>query len=394
MARRMTTIKEISQRQGTAFHEACYDEGHSKILRKTFDSTEIWDLPAPYVCCGNVKDVVIFGGTYLYSSDDAYVFHCQSFQNELNQRFAGLVQTFIDGRRDRLYANIVEQECIFLGGTWSEPTETGLSHLTVGANFGHFIFEYLNRLVIFEMFGIGRDLPVVVYENLPKPWLGFLELAGIARERIITVPIAEPPAYRNAWVSSSCHYRDLKGRWRYWAAGQHWLRFRVLSSIGGPRLAERRRLFLGRGDARWRRIVNEAEVIALLRLYGFESVDMAALTAREQVEIVSGAEFMICALGAGTIMSSFAPEHCINILLAPRDVGLGLWGGLGSAMALRQVHERIDCDHVEAPGQFRDNGFGFNEVSDYRVDLDVLRRKVEDMVRLVASGQRRNPLLL
>ena len=204
---------------------------------------------------------------------------------------------------------------------WTEPTSGGLSHEIYGPNFGHFIFEYLNRLAIFDHYGLTAKLPVVIYQEIPERWAEFLDLLGISKDRIIRVPIVKAPAYRKVWVSSACHYRDAAGKFHFWTAGLHWLRFRMFSAIGGPKLQDRRRLYLGREDATWRKIVNEGEVKQLLEKYGFEFPSMSKLNARSQIEAVSGADVIVSAAGVGSTLSHFAPEHCINIVLAPRHVG-------------------------------------------------------------------------
>ena len=101
--------------------------------------------------------------------------------------------------------------------------ECGLSHTYQPVNFGHFLFEYLNRIAIFDVCGLANKFPVVVYDNLPDKWLGFLEMMGIPRERIIRVPVDRPPAYRKVWVSSACHYRSTGGFYHMWGAGLHWM---------------------------------------------------------------------------------------------------------------------------------------------------------------------------
>ena len=267
--------------------------------------------------------------------------------------------------------------------------------MVYGPNFGHFIFEYLNRLAIFDLYGLTERLPVVVYDCVPKRWLGFLELMGVLPGRILQVPIESPPAYRKAWVSSACHYRDGAGKFRIWPSGLHWLRQRLSRAIGGPQLHKHRWLYLGRENSQWRKIVNQDQVRQALAAYGLECPEMGNLSAREQLEIISGADIVVSAAGAGSVMTHFAPEHCICILLAPRAVGTGYWGGLGASIILRQTYERLDCEVIESPDLDRPgNVGGISEVADYIVDLDLLRRVVEVSLQNVVQNQRWDALAL
>ncbi len=394
MNRKLSTVKALCAAQKNPFYEVCGDDGNVGMARRRLIENESTDLSPPYVYCGLVQDIQVFGRTFLYARDESVVFQCQSYQSYKLQGLEECLEAFIDRKRTELFKSYVEEECIFLGGMWTEPTDHGLGHVVYGPNFGHFIFEYLNRLVIFDVCGLTGKLPVVVYDTLPERWIEFITLLGVPEERLIRVPIIDTPAYRKVWVSSACHYRDTAGKFRFWAGGLHWLRFRLLSAIGGPRIQDRRRIYIGREDARWRKIVNEDAVKHLLTRYGFEFPSLAQMSARAQIEAISGADLVVSALGAGSILTHFAPEHCINLVLAPPRVGTGFWGGLGGAIFLRQPYERIDCEAIESRDGRRDSTYGVDEVADYQVDLGMLQGAVELALKHLSNNQCRDPLRL
>ena len=291
-----------------------------------------------------------------------------------------------------MFKTYIEDECIFLGGVSIEQTPEG-DLVPKSPNFGHFIFEYLNRFAIFDLYGLTHKFPIVIYETVPEHWRGFLELLGISRDRIIRIPAMETQAFRKVWVSSAPHYRGSDGQFRIWGEGLHWMHARMLAAIGGPRIGKRRRLYLGRGDAKWRRVVNEAEVKALLADYGFESPQMHLMTPREQIKTISGASVVIAAGGTNAILSHFAPQHSAHILLQPRDVGTGPWGGLGAAVFLRQIYDRIDGD-PEITDSTRPNVYGKDETSNYHVNLGELRSKVEFALRHAGDSRSDDALKL
>jgi len=277
-----------------------------------------------------------------------------------------------------------------------------LRRLSAPAAFGvHASYIYCGLLHDVHMFGrsfvYAKDDDIYVlhcqsYQNhqmsgLPDRWIGFLEMMGVARDRLIRVPITNSPAYRRAWVSSACHYRDSGGHYRIWIAGLHWMRQRIFSAIGGPQIHKHRRIFIGRADAKWRKLVNEPEIREVLTSYGFEFPALAEMSARAQIETISGADIVVAAAGAGAILTHFAPEHCAVILLAPVRVGTGPWGGMGAAAGLGQVYERIDGEPVESTHE-RANAFGTNEIADYPIDTAVLRNTVELAVKQMASGRK------
>ncbi len=393
MAGALTTIKALCAEQGSPFLELAYDDGDMEVPRRRLGAAEPLALSAAYVCAGQLNDVQVLDHTNIVTKDGRVVFHLQSSQN-INEMGLKEFQAFVAERGATFFQSYVEEECIHIGGMWTDRSNGDWYHLNNAPNFGHFIFEFPNRLACFEPFGIVGKLPVIVYEELPERWLGFIEMMGVPRHLIRRVPIVNPPAYRKAWVSSCCHYRDTKGVFRFWAAGLHWLRFKTFASIGGAPIHRRRRIYAGREGAKFRKIVNEDAVKAVLADFGFEFPLLGSMSAREQVETIAGAEIVVYAAGASCVLAHFAPEHCTTLLLAPRNIGTGFWGGVGSALVLRQVYERVDCDLVETPGVVRLNMYGNNELADFRVDVDLMRAGVEMCLQRLQNAQRRDALAL
>ncbi len=73
---------------------------------------------------------------------------------------------------------------------------------------------------------------------------------------------------------------------------------RVATACGAQR-GHPLRLYISRAGALRRRLVNEAEVMALLRPLGYEICDPAALSLREQIELFSSATHVVAPHGAG-----------------------------------------------------------------------------------------------
>jgi hypothetical protein len=389
--RALSTVQTLCEASNTPYHEACFDESHSRLIRKFLESTEQWDLRTPYVYCGLVQDAHIFGRSFVYTKSGSYVFKCQSYQSHNGFMFDECAAAYIDSRAD-LFTDYIEDECIFLGGMNVEPTPEGSSHLLPGGtNFGHFIFEYLSRLAIFDIYGLLGRLPIVMYDFIPERWIDWLVLLGIPKDRIIRISVEKAPAFRKVWISSACHYRDSDGRYRMWASGLHWSRYQAFKAVGGPRPGAKRRIYLGRGSAKWRRVVNEPEIIEMLAGYGFEFPAMHEMSPREQIEAISGAELVVAAGGANTILTHFAPEHCSIITMYPNKLmGQGLWGGLGAAILLRQLYERIDGEIVDTQQSRPINAAGEFEFADYKVDISTLKSKVETALRIILLTQYRD----
>jgi len=79
----------------------------------------------------------------------------------------------------------------------------------------------------------------------------------------------------------------------------------------------RRRLYIARGDALHRRIVNEPELVAALAQWGFATVRLAELSFDEQVRVFEDAEIVVGAHGAGLANLVFASDCAVVEIFAP-----------------------------------------------------------------------------
>lgn len=378
--RALITLQELCRLQNQPYRELMRGVRDRVDAIRDFDSAQIKHAGRPRVSVGRVSNVHIFGHTFLRTMDGKYVVERQAFQQDAIDFASTYAGRQIDTRED-LFSTWIEEECIFLGGTWYDPEPNhGIP------NFGHWLFEFMPRLAAFDM--VGAKGPVVVYDSLPARWVEFLVLAGIPRERILKIPVEHPPAFRQVWVSSCPNYMDVDGIPRLWPHGLFWLRHRVFTNMVPPvNPFAGQRIYLGRGDAKWRRVINETDVVACLKGYGFETCELSKYDAALQVRIVAGAEFIVAAAGAASTITAFAPEECLILMHAPKTVGTGMWGSAGYARMLTQVFARIDCA-VEASADSRLNESGLNEMADYSVDIAVLREKVEKGLATIKNDRR------
>lgn len=313
-----------------------------------------WPLGSPHVYCGNVRNVQFAGHSYIRQGA-TYVVDGQSFALDPERNgFEAYAQQLAQEP-----AHTFPGEHLFIGGSLYDPDP---SH--GWPNFGHFMFEYVSRLAIFDRYDL-LDRPAFVYQTIPDRWMDFLRLAGVGRFTLIDPE--RPPRYENTWTTSCPMQRAPGNHYYIWPPAVHWLRNRL---IRGVDTRKRRRVYLGRGNAKWRHIANEAEVLAALP--GFDIMNPAALTAAEQVKWMAEAEVVVCATGAGTIITQFCPEDCKIVVFRPQGSG-GMWGGWGHAMILGQNYTMIDGPTV-SNGSGRLNKSGVDETADYVVPIEQLQR--------------------
>ena len=287
--------------------------------------------------CGRLKDVVVFGRSYVTDAPGQAVFRGQSAANYDSDEWRRYYENEV--RQEPGAWPRIQEECCYIGGSMAEV-----------ANFGHFVFEYLSRLVAFDMVGALR-CPVVVHDSIPLPWLSFIELYGV--KRIIRVPRLPASRYDSVWVAACPHYNDGAGKgYALWDDGvlamHHVLRQNAVVGTDGPK-----RIFMGRGRAAHRRLLNEDEVWRDLESAGFVYPDFTGLSAAEQVRLVGSAEIIVTVGGAGSVITQWAPKNCIIIEILQKRFA-GVFGSRGFAVVLGQSFCRVPAADVGEVGMNTD----------------------------------------
>ena len=361
--RSLTTLAAHCAAQGTPYYELSARMNPWPTAALKIGGPGANRIGSPQVYVGNVRNVHVFGHTYLRHGD-TFIVDGQGFALDPDRNGFDEYAAISDNRPKVPYA--IPDECIFIGGAWHDPDP---SHGV--PNFGHFMWEYASRLAIFDRAGL-LHLPAIIYQSVPERWLDFLRLAGV--DNFIYTDPASPPNYANVWVTSCPFQRDVDNQYMAWGPAVHWLRNRLTRGVD---IRRRRRVYIGRGTSKWRHIINETEVVEFLASRGFEVVDPAAQTAATQVATMAEADVVIMAQGAGNIMSQFCPEHARVIILAPEGAG-GMWGGMAHAIVLRQSYSWLFGRRIPRDdGMKRMNRYGMDEMADFVIDVADLRAAVD-----------------
>ena len=268
-----------------------------------------------------------------------------------------------------------ERECLFLGGR---------------ANFGHFLFESLVRWSVAAKVEQTAALPVAVYDGLPARFYEFLDLIGLPEARRILVDPDLPTRFKTVWRASSPLYTAVPptgGRVvRWWPEGVRFTHDQIRHRAGLPDnaqpLSERPILYVARGPQKWRRILNEAEVIECVKKYGGTPITLDGLSAVEQVQLVGNARAMILHSGAASAVSIFAPRDCAIVEFQPPTV-MAYFGPLSYASCLGQKYGRLPCrvataEESRAAGVEVTSNYVFD--TDYWIDCNLLDSVLKGLV--------------
>lgn len=231
----------------------------------------------------------------------------------------------VDGVSIELPPNrmVVGDECVFFGGI---------------GNFGHFLFSYLLKLAALPWVPQLKDLPLAVYDSMPRRFLEFLDLLGYPAERRILIPETAVD-FKRVWLLSSPMARDVNVVPMIWPEAVWGLRI-ATAGLHRSTESDRPKLLIPRGNAQWRRVLNEHEMLAVLKKYGVESVELSKMSARDQIATVSNARLFVTTIGAASEIAAFLPPDCAVIEIVPAQMGAAL-GPVAFAATFNQPYARL-----------------------------------------------------
>ena len=350
------SLEALCQKQGQPFYRLSEGDFNKTRILKTLIDEQVLAFRMAEMYCGRLSDVVVFGKSYVADLKGSAVFLNQSHRNYFHQEFADYYQKeILEETRPRVH---VEQECCFLGG-YSGDVKF----------FGHFIFEFLYRLVAFDMCGLLANLPVFVHEGIPDAWLSFIELYGVPKERILKVPHTPASFYRNVWMAPCANLVLESKAYAFWDDGIHGMRKRLIANAVKDGAQGPKRVYLGRRNVAHRHVLNDSAVWEYLQNFGFEYPEFPGLSAAEQIQMIHSAEVIVAVGGSASVITHFAPANCIIMDVQPTFVAGGL-GSLGFSVVIGQTYMRL-------PGIIPPENTKPDVNSDFSVDMRVLRHFVE-----------------
>jgi len=195
------------------------------------------------------------------------------------------------------------------------------AHALIVTEFGayfHWLTEALPRIAVLRLLGLD-EVGLVVSRRLPRSHRESLERLGVDRwlayEDGLTPDVL-------VWPRPVAH----TGRPARWACV--WLREQVL---GSPAPEPGARVYITRRDAASRRVVNESDVVALLRRHGFDVVQPERLAFTEQAELFARAAVVVAPHGSANTNTLFASRTTLVEFFEPGYV-TGCYYALSQAL--------------------------------------------------------------
>ena len=209
------------------------------------------------------------------------------------------------------------------------PGRTASLLINYYRNYCHWLLQGLVRLDLLERTGgfarfdrlaLSPDTPEIVFEAAAS--------YGLDRDRFVELP-EQPTVHR-------CDQLTVTGLPRSPRDLPTWVvdglrdRFGRFGAAGAPQ-----RVYLTRGDAPRRRVVNGDEVQDLLERRGFVALTMDGRTLAEQAELLGAAECVVAVHGAAMANLVFAPRDALVVELRYRNWPTDIYTGVAESTGLR-----------------------------------------------------------
>lgn len=238
-----------------------------------------------------VADVRVLGTMGAVLTNDDTLLLTEQFFPETLQSYQFLLEQL--NTRDLEYTRI--------------PGRTAVVTAEFCDNYYHALMDLIPKLRLLEASGLSYDTLLI---NNSQPFqFELLQKLHLPCQRIIGLNGPGIPAYHLEHLIMPS-YLDVSG---YPSADKlNW----ICSLFPYPRRLNNR-IYISRGQASRRRVLNEAALIELLERYGFQTVHMETLSVEEQFELTSQAAVVVAPIGAGVVNMLGAPEGCQLIELVP-----------------------------------------------------------------------------
>ncbi|MFX1453681.1 MAG: DUF563 domain-containing protein, partial [Promethearchaeota archaeon] len=95
---------------------------------------------------------------------------------------------------------------------------------------------------------------------------------------------------------------------------------KIVKSLNIKRKIQRKRIYISRNKTKKRRLLNEKDILNILKKYNFEKIYVEDLAFKEQVELFHSAEIVVAPTGAGLANIIFSGNLMVLELFPPNFI--------------------------------------------------------------------------
>lgn len=186
----------------------------------------------------------------------------------------------------------------------------------VSSNYGHWVLEYLPRMLAFNRAGVDADVPLFVNEGMPPSHLESLQLLNAGKHRVVAVPKGKTLKFARLGVAPVPAYFPLDTK--RGAYDTVWptdifsaLKDAIEQAVGVDGRSREARLFISRKSFAQRRMLNEDAIERHLVRLGFEVIYPELLSFSEQVRKFSSARIVVGSCSSALTNCIFCPKGTV-----------------------------------------------------------------------------------
>jgi len=199
-----------------------------------------------------------------------------------------------------------------------------VAHLSLSgleANYAHFLLECMARYYLLEK-SIFKPDYYIISNHLPFQ-AQMLDLLGISSTQVISTNIERliqakeliVPSFINNW-----EYLEMRG---YKINQKQWIPYWIADLYKGKiipkvKITRKKKIFISRSLAKYRKIDNEKEVQSLFVKYGFEVYNDVLMSVKDIAELFANSSIVAGTIGAGLANMIFASPNTIIFEIFPQ----------------------------------------------------------------------------
>jgi len=278
------------------------------------------------------------------------------------------------GDLSREFDNVLSNHTIFKEWKLSKLKHYDASLAVIsapgGAGYYHWMFDVLPRIGLLNKAGFGNEkIDYYVVNQLAYPFhIESLNIFGVAPSKIIESNLKLHIKARYLYVPS------LPGISGYVPKSScELIRKMFLINDGNNTFTEYPNIYVGRGNVDMRVVINESEVIELVKKYGFRYVEMDGLSILEQSKIFNSSKVVIAPHGAALTNLVFCDAGTKVIEIFSPNYLLGCYWHLSSQLEL-------DYYYISGLGEYSESTLNLDSNKD---DIFVDTKTLEQLIRIV-----------
>lgn len=342
--RKLLLFKKFCEESGSPFLEFVTPRPLALVEQDVFSKYTLFQYGLAHAFVGSIRNARVFGSGFLLTESGHCLLHgltSGNYRQNLETQLKNyLVNKPVD---DEMELNIdesapfIDEEAVLLWGS---------------NNFGHWIFTYLHRLTQLQFVPGLLEKKLLVWEGTPKRFIDWLPKMGVTEEKLVYAQDCSQVA--QLWVPSVVHYRGHYTDMNVYIFPEavHVFRHQILKERAFliPHEEKRERIYVSRARAKWRRLINEEELVRRLTELGVRTVYLEELSVDDQIDIVSRAELIVLFAGGASPITMLAPKDVIIIELSLPGFS-GIFGSRVWAQILGQRFSRVNAMPVDSVGE-------------------------------------------